>query len=476
MKKVLFSCIVFLLMNSNAMAKQPADFTDASAYGFLPTATGMANTKALQAAVDMGGTILISQKGTYKIAGTVYIGDSTSLVFGNGVVVQKSAENGKFGYVLLNKGALTKTYNYHIAITGLTLSVNGVDTWMGEIYGDRGHISFIWVKDLKIDHFRCTDLAAGQFCIQVCTFEDLLINDVIIRGKKDGIHLGRGRRFRISNCVFETADDAIALAAADWISGNPELGDIEDGIIENCYDLKAGILEGAFAKIVPGAWVDWKPGIAVRHGDAVVSNGKIYRVLANLDGKVYTSVTAPTFSGAAKVLDSIKWMLHQTDTFHTAVIRNVVFRDIFLESVRVPFQIMFYDNNYSHSYYKGAPLPVLGNITLDNVTMLSNNTKGLINLSAPCDFITVRNSTLKNNGIQFAQPKDFDVYPKTFIAFSNCTFTNDGNLVLIKNTSKGKEIILKTTGSQVTDDTFSASVEAGPGKVRATSDLKGLYK
>lgn len=125
--------------------------------------------------------------------------------------------------IFLNKGALTKTYNYHIFISGLNLSVNGVDTWMGEIYGQRGHVSFVWIKDLTIEHFRCTDLSSGHLCIQICTFEDVLINDVIIKGKKDAIHFGRGKRFRISNGIFQTADDAIALAAGDWISGNPEL-------------------------------------------------------------------------------------------------------------------------------------------------------------------------------------------------------------------------------------------------------------
>ena len=474
-----FIPFVFVLMlSTNAVLAQltTSNFTNPADFGFLPTESGINNTKALQAAVDKGGTINISKIGTYKIAGTVYIGDSTSLVFGDGTSLEKSAENGKYGYVFLNKGALTKTYNYHISIIGLNLKVNEVDTWMGEVYGDRGHVSFIWVKDLKIERFRCNDLAAGQFCIQVCTFEDLLINDVIIKGKKDAIHLGRGKRFRISNGVFQTADDAIALAAGDWISGNPELGDIEDGLIENCYDLKADKLEGAFAKIVPAAWVDWKPNIEVRHGDAVVSNGKIYRVLAALDGKVYKSITAPSFTETSKEIDGIKWMLHQTDTFHTAVIRNVTFRDIYLESIRVPFQIMCYDNNYSHSYYKGAKLPVLGGIHLDNITVLSNNKKHLVNVSTPLDILTITNSTLKDNGIEFRQGRDMDEYLKTNISITNNVFTSGGNYTVVKNNVPGKVVSLKTSGNMATGENFSAMVDQGPGKVLVESDLMGLKK
>ncbi|MBC7721387.1 MAG: hypothetical protein H7068_05140 [Pedobacter sp.] len=475
MKKIFLGLIIVLgcLQANQTFAQNQLNAAD---FGFLPTESGINNTKALQALVDKGGTIYISKIGTYKIAGTVYIGDSTSLVFGDGTSLEKSAENGKFAYVFLNKGALTKTYNYHISIIGLNLKVNGVDTWMGEVYGDRGHVSFIWVKDLKIERFRCTDLASGQFCIQVCTFEDLLINDVIIKGKKDAIHLGRGKRFRISNGVFETGDDAIALAAGDWISGNPELGDIEDGLIENCYDLKADKLEGAFAKIVPSAWVDWKPNIEVRHGDAVVSNGKIYRVLAALDGKVYTSITAPSFTETSKEIDGIKWMLHQVDTFHTAVVRNVTFRDIYLESIRVPFQIMCYDNNYSHSYYKGARLPVQGNIHLDNITVLSNNKKPLINISTPLDLLTITNSTLKDNGIEFKQGRDMDEYLKTNISINNTTFTSGGNYTIIKNNIKGKVIKLRTSGSMETGENFKANVEAGTGKIDVESDLSGLKK
>ena len=196
---------------------------------------------------------------------------------------------------MLNKGALTRTYNHNITITGMEVRVNNVDLPMSTIYGLRGHVAFFYVKDLRIERFRLTGLVNGQFALHICTFEDLLINDAIIKGKKDGIHLGPGKRFKISNCVFQTGDDAIALVPGDWVSANPEYGNLEDGVIENCSDIPDDYLEGAFSKIVASAWVDWKPGIEVKHGDCVVSNGRMYRVVANLDNKVYKSVTQPAF-------------------------------------------------------------------------------------------------------------------------------------------------------------------------------------
>ncbi|MDR6562305.1 MULTISPECIES: hypothetical protein [unclassified Arcicella] len=452
-------------------------FTNAADFGFLPSESGINNTKALQAAVDKGGTIIISNAGTYKLAGTVYIGDSTSLIFGDGTTIQKVAEKGAFCQVFLNKGALSRTYNYHISIVGLNLQVNAVEKgWDDAIYGLRGQVAFFYAKDVKIERFRCNDLGTKQFCLHFCTFEDLLINDVIIKGKKDGIHFGKGKRFKISNAQFQTADDAIALAAGDWVTANPEFGDIEDGIIENCYDLRTEHWDGAFAKIVASGWTDWKEGIEVKHGDAVVADGKIYRVLAQIDGKKYKSVTKPTFDSGIKELDGIKWTFHQSDTIHTAVVRKVVFRDIFLESMRVPFQIMCYDINYAHSYYSGAPMPVQGEISLENVTVVSDNKKALVNISTPIDILTIRNSTLKNNSIDFRHAKDFDTYPETHISLSNCIYKSSGVFTLIKNNSKGKEIFLKTNGSIELGKSFSVKVEPGLGTIHIDSDLTGLKK
>lgn len=73
--------------NSKVVVGTTFGFTDAAKFGFSPTSTGVDNITALQAALDQGGTIVVSNPGTYKISGTAYIGDNTSLVFGAGVVL-----------------------------------------------------------------------------------------------------------------------------------------------------------------------------------------------------------------------------------------------------------------------------------------------------------------------------------------------------------------------------------------------------
>ena len=94
LKWIVFFVFLLVGLSHGILAATTDGVVDASAYGFSPDASGVENTKALQKAVEQGGTIQVNQPGIYKVSGTVYIGDNTSLVFGNGVYIEKSAENG----------------------------------------------------------------------------------------------------------------------------------------------------------------------------------------------------------------------------------------------------------------------------------------------------------------------------------------------------------------------------------------------
>src|SRR4028119_1965256 len=115
------------MQNHSPTMDVPFGFRDAAQWGFSPDATGVANQEALQRAVDGGGTVIVSRPGTYALAGTVYLGSHTSLLFGNGVFIKKVTERGPFSHVLLNKGALSRTWDEHIVVHGLHGIVNGVD-------------------------------------------------------------------------------------------------------------------------------------------------------------------------------------------------------------------------------------------------------------------------------------------------------------------------------------------------------------
>lgn len=449
-------------------------FTDAAAFGFSPNASGIANTIALQKAVDKTGTIIISTPGTYKLAGTVYIGSNTSLIFGNNVFIKKVNEKGVFTHVILNKGALTKQYDNNITIEGLNIIVNGIDKPFSDVYGLRGQLAFFYVKDLKIERFRCDDITKMQFAIHVCTFEDLLIDDVIISGEKDGIHLGKGKRFTIRNGVFKTFDDAIALNAHDYASGNPELGWIEDGVIENCYDLNAESTTGYFCRILAGAWIDWKPGMEVQQSDAVVSNGRIYRVQAQPDGTKYISNTQPTHLTGMQELDGIKWGMVQTDVTYTVGVKNVSFNNIFLYKPRTAFSIHFDNDKYSRSYYPGAEIPYQQGLKFNNINVFYTEKRDFLNIATPVDVIAISNSSLQNNRISIYENKAMTDYLKTIINITNCVFNYKGEMEFLVNTVNGKKVDLRTSGSIEMNSDFSAKVVNTNGEIKINSDLTGL--
>lgn len=467
-------------IGSNSIPSTPGlvgsnGFTDAAIFGFSPEASGLDNTRALQRAVDQTGTIVVSRPGIYKIAGTIFVGGNTSLVFGNNVFLKKVAEQGAFTHVLLNKGALTKTYDEHISIEGLQIIVNGVDVRNFLVYGLHGQLAFFYVKDLRIEHFRCEDLGKAQYGIQVCTFEDLLINDVIIKGQKDGVHLGRGKRFTISNGVFQTGDDAVALNAHDYAVGNPELGWIEDGLVENCHDLPdPNQHAGFFCRILAGAWIDWTPGMDVQQSDTIVSGGRLYRVQARPDGTIYKSITRPTHESGSKTLDGINWGVVQNDVTYTAGVRNVTFRDIFLEKPRTAFSIHFDIGKYSRSYYPGAQVPRQEQLVFDNVRVLHHSATPFLNVATPVDVVTILNSSLQDNDIQFVNNRAMLDYGPTTINMIGCVFNQQGKIDLVKNFIPNKVITLKTSASVEVSEKFLAAVVPGDGKISVDSDLPGL--
>ncbi len=443
---------------------------DARDYGFSPDADGIANAEALQRALDRGGTIIVSQPGTYDMARTVYVGSHTSLTFGAGVWMRKTTQVGPFSHVLLNRGAMSKTCDEAIAIHGLRLIINEVDFCTHEVFGLRGQLAFFHVHDLTVTGFRCYDLGRMQYAIHICSFEDIRLDDLIIHGKKDGVHLGRGKRFTISNGVFRTLDDAIALNAHDYDTGNPELGWIEHGVIENCHDLYDANTKGYFCRILAGAWRDWEAGMEVQKSDTVVSNGRLYRVRAEPDGTKYRSLTQPLHERGAQMLDGINWHMLQDHAVYNAGVRHVVFRDITLASPRTAFSIHFDKDRYSRSYYPGAVLPQQEDLLLDHVTVVHDQPLPLLSINTPVDAVTISHSRLADNRIQFRGEPEMHGGLPTQINLIGCTFIQPGETVLLQNDVVGKRVTLRAVGS-LPRDGFAARIVDPSGNVTVHGDL-----
>ena len=311
-----------------------------------------------------------------------------------------------------------------------------------------------------------------------------MIDNVVLRGEKDGIHFGGpGKRFTVSNSVFQTQDDALALNAHDYATGNPEIGWIEDGLIENCYDQAAPDQKiiGYFCRILAGGWKDWEKGMELQNGDAVVTNGRIYRVDGRdengaPDEKVYITKTAPTHEKGMRIIDGIKWVMMQKGTGHTAGVKNVTFRDIYLEKPRPGFSIHFDQNKWSRSYYPGAEIPIQRQLFFDNIRVLHDAAdRAIVSVNTPVDAFTITNSSFRNSGIRVdAQKGVLSEYFPTKINITNSTFNATGEMTLLHNEVTGKIIYLKTSGNMEMSDNFSAKVNAGKGRVTIDSDLTGL--
>jgi hypothetical protein len=476
MKTRISLIIITFLIHINLSFSQRSGFIDASQLGFSADASGIQNSKSLQKALDIGGTIIVSKPGTYRIAETVYISSNTTLDLGNGVFLQKVNETGVFTHVILNKGALTKKYDQNITIKGLSILVNGIDKPFSEVYGLRGQLAFFYAKDIRIERFRCMDLTKMQYGIHVCTFEDLIIDDVIIKGEKDGIHLGRGKRFSIKNGVFQTFDDAIALNGHDYATSNPELGWIENGVIENCHDLNAENTVGYFCRILAGAWTDWQEGMEVQQSDAVISNGRLYRVQAKPDGTKYISKTKPNHTAGSQILDGINWGVVQEDITYTAGVRNVNFRNIFLEKPRIGLSIHFDNDRFSRSYYPNAPIPLQEQLSFDNVHILHDKPIPFLLIATPVDLVTISNSYIRNNPIKFISNKAMGDYKKTSINIYGSSFHANGIFELLNNGIDGKIIHLKTLNNIELGEHFSAIINGFTNKISSDSDLTGLKK
>ncbi len=401
--------------------------TDAKNYGFLPCKGGVENASALNEAVKNGGDIIIKIPGIYDIGNTVYLKSGTHLYFSEGVTLRRiEDENGDNGNLFINVGAFTGEYDEDISITGLHLITNGVQSTPAEaggtktITGLRGHIAFLYIKNVKLCEIKLTDLSEKDYAIQISDFYNAVVENCHIEGLKDGVHFGPGKDFAVRNCTFRTADDAIALNCFDYSVSNPNCGDIENGIIENCIDLKGEAIYPFFIRILVGGWTQWKQGMTVYHSDAVVHNGKLYRVVMRPDNEAYTSVTPPTHEKGFAEYDGIRWVrthkgYREDELPLTASCRNITVRNIVFMQPR-NIQVLIYSayDEYVRSYHRGYPVPEVKNIVFENLQMLCD-CKKVLEINTKTDPIIFRNCNLNGSSIMQYQNPQMAPYAESII-------------------------------------------------------------
>lgn len=374
-----------------------------SELGFSSDNTASENSAILQRAVDCGGDIYIDVPGTYKMNDTITIGDDTSIYFCNGSYIKREQHPEETGPVFINKGAYEKKYNYNIKICGLKLICDGVVSDDVEknskkgIMGISAHLAFYYIKQLEIRDFQCMDLPAKDFGIQICTFENAVVENVHIEGLKDGVHFGVGSKFVLRHGIFKTFDDPIALNSYDYSISNPGIGWIENGVIEDCYDLNDTKTDGYFCRISAGGWVNWYEGMELQWSDTVCHNGRLYRVVfGKPDGKIYKSFTPPTHESGYEEHDGICWYMMQEGEAGGCACRNIFFKNIFLEKKRgYALSMSSSKNAWCRNYYPNSYVAVHENIAFENV-VCTDEVSTLIYSASP--FADIRFSGCIFNG------------------------------------------------------------------------------
>ena len=403
----------------------------ASDFGFTTRNDGAANSAALQRALDGGGEIVVDGAGVYDVSNTCFIDSNTTLRFEQGVVLNKceAPDKSLMAYMFINRHAHQRIYDENIRLEGLHIKMNGLDNgWDVErVHGLIGTVSFFYVRNLEIVDFETLDGGKNDFVIQVCTFENLLLDGIHIEGYKDAVHLGRGRNFLIRNGRFRTYDDPIALNACDYRISNPELGWIEDGRVEDCSDLDAESTTGFFCRILAGAWTRWQKGLEFQNSDAVISNGSIYRLKAPM-GTLQTSLYEPDHAEGTKVYpDGLEWVWTQRQdvTDHCGV-RNVHFKNIRLQKRRkVAFSFHFDTDGYSRSFYPGCTPPVQSGIVLENICQ-QNSIEHLVMCVTPVDTIKIVNSKIHDmGGVCFFNTAERCVMGNACVVFDGVRFLDD---------------------------------------------------
>lgn len=406
--------------------------------GFNPENPASENRRILQSAADIGGDIYIDEPGVYDIDDMIVLKDNTSIIFCVGAAIRRQKNDTENAYVFINKGAYTREYTQNIRILNMTLICNDVvsdhitlDSKKG-VPGLNAHLAFSYIKNLYIDNFQVYDLPAKNFAIQVCSFENFVIENSRIEGRKDGVHLGVGSKFAIRHCIFKTFDDPIALNAHDYATSNPQLGWIENGVIEDCYDLDDNNgTTGFFCRILAGSWKKWEKGMEVQHSDIVEYNNRLYRVFMKPDGRIFKTLTPPTHENGLAVYDDITWCMVQNEVIENCGCRNIHFKDIFLQKKRpVAFSLHFDKDNFSRSYYPGSNAPVQDNIIFENI-FIQNDIDTFLHTKTPVGNIKLINSELSGTGFVFESIETEGIeYGKTNILLSGVTFS-DGISTLI---------------------------------------------
>ncbi len=406
------------------------------------------NREKLQQALDLGGTVHVQNPGTYDVSGTLFIDDHTSLLFDPGITIKRSDAEAKNHPFIVNRGTFTNKWNHNIRIEGLHLITNHVDPDHFSIYpGLRGHLAFLRIRDLVIRDYECLDLTKLGYGIHVCSFENLLFEQLHIEGDKDGVHLSDGRNFVIRDSRIGTSDDGIALNAYDYSLSTATYGWVENGVVENCYDLDVHKQTGNFCRMLGGCWTDWYSGMIVQNSTLAVYDGHLYSVALPLPPIPHdpplTSTVPPTHKEGIQEFGGIPWRyVKPHNGEYEASCRNIAFRNIHLQKPRFGFGFTFEQGLWAESVPKGMKMPVISNLLFENI-IAECDLMYVFGGLHPAVNIQVNDSVLSSptviaSVVKNQKPED---YPLMDFTFRNVTYRTSAGYT--QEVAPGRKILVK---------------------------------
>ena len=402
-----------------------AAFVDPAAFGFSPSAAPAENAAALQKALDGGKRrVRVTKPGVYGLDRPVYIDSHTVLEFAPGAVLAKRA---LYHNVLVNRGAWFGGSNECITVRGLEIRANGFDVNPPPgcaAPGLHGQLAFWKVRDLRVEDYTCNDVGKEQYGIQVVGFDGFTIDGFTIRGRRDGVHLNSGRNFTVRRGVLRTLDDGVALNAGEWPDCTPEMGSLENGVVEQITDEDGGACN--FVRVITGRWREWHAGMRLQRCDLVMRGPRVYAIFPHAAGTNETvSLVAPPADHPGRVWTSpegLNFHLLQTNGVDRADVRNVVIRDCTILGDR-GISCMWEHGDYArlvHPDVPAADYPEI-DIRVENVVKKTSSplVHGFASAKIRLENVVTRGPLMQLAGFTQFHPAAFD------IEVARCTFAKE---------------------------------------------------
>lgn len=405
------------------------NFIVAEAFGFLPENSPEENSRALNKALGIGGEIRVLRKGIYEISDPVIIKSNTKIIFDSDIIIKKAMSE-KNSPAFINEGAYTGEYNENIEIEGLNLICEKKD------FENADCDNMVYFANVK--NFMVKNSSFENLLIHISSFENIIIENCNVENDGEGVYLGSGINFVVRSCNFRTSDTPLILNSYDSNSDNPCVGELENGIVDNCTDMETDEKSDSFCEILSGAWVDWYSGMTIRNGDTVVYQGKTYRATLENE-KEFISQNPPGLSE-----NGISWKVVNDNAIHNANCRNLSFKNIRLKK-KYPavFSIGYIEKEDSSSYYPTAFAPVLTDFLFENIIM-EDNSATLINIKAPVDKVKIKSMDLGKSKIVLDSIKSATInYPLANFEFEDVKFQSFISDIIRQKSMRKANFIIK---------------------------------